>query len=99
MKKRLLFTLVSVLMLFKGYSQTDKLWTSVQNRNIITSKNVTRLSFPKEFDLYDLNINPLKQILFSPINNFLIFYTIQIDKNFEYNRKIFFTISFEKIKI
>lgn len=69
MKKIILIALVSVLMLTNGYSQTDKLWKSVENRNIITSKNVTRLSFPKEYDLYELNIAPLREVLFTAINN------------------------------
>ncbi len=69
MKKTLLL-LVSVLFVTFGYSQTDKLWSSVDNTaGIKTSKNVSRQSFPKEFKLFNLNIDILRQDLFSIVGN------------------------------
>lgn len=49
------------------HAQTDKFWSAHKSRTekINTDKSVSRLSFPKEFELYDLNIDPLRQALFS----------------------------------
>lgn len=66
MKKTLLLTLVSVLFTTLGFSQTDKLWSSVQNtEGIKVSKNVERISFPQEFKLFQLNLESLRQTLFT----------------------------------
>src|SRR6188768_2129136 len=67
MKKSLLLTLFFVSLVTLGFSQTDKFW-SVNNQirsSINTDKAVARLSFPKEFKLFDLNIEPLRRELFS----------------------------------
>ncbi len=71
MKKFLFLTLVSVLSTLMGFSQSDKFW-SLHNESsgkIITDKAVARLSFPKEFKLFDVNIEPLRQQLFSVVDN------------------------------
>jgi chitodextrinase len=55
-----------------GYlqAQSDKFWSAHtdQTSKIATDKGVARLSFPKKFDLYDLNTNALRQTLFSTQN-------------------------------
>ncbi|HEX8574976.1 MAG TPA: zinc-dependent metalloprotease family protein [Flavobacterium sp.] len=69
MKKQLLTVLTTILFVTIGHSQTDKLW-SVHNgekSKITTDKAVARLSFPKEFKLYDLNIESMRNSLFSTI--------------------------------
>lgn len=69
MKKTLLLTLVLVIVTALGFAQ-DAVWT-VHNANsgkITTDKAVARQAFPKEFKLFDLTINPLKQNLFSITN-------------------------------
>ncbi len=69
MKKTLLLTLVLVIFTALGFAQ-DAVW-SVHNANsgkIITDKAIARQSFPKEFKLFDLNISPLSQKLFSITN-------------------------------
>ncbi len=71
MKKFLFLTLVSVLSTVMGFSQADRFW-SLHNEisdKIITDKAVARLSFPKEFKLFDVNIEPLRQQLFSVVDN------------------------------
>ncbi|HAO46716.1 MAG TPA: peptidase [Chitinophagaceae bacterium] len=67
MKKYILLILVSVLITGAGFSQTDKYWSasSESRGNIVTDKAVARLSYPKEFRLYNLVIEPLRQELFS----------------------------------
>lgn len=39
------------------------------NQNIVTDKSVARLSFPKKFKLFDLDIQSLKQDLFTVVDN------------------------------
>lgn len=70
MKKNLLLSIFSVFVVFSGYSQKGKLWTPSNAQNIVVSKNVRRLSFPHKFDLYSLNFNGLKQLLYSAPDRF-----------------------------
>ena len=53
----------------KVANSAQDVWTAnTENRNsIIKDKSVARQSFPTEFKLYDLNIEPLRQQLFSII--------------------------------
>ena len=70
MKKTLLFTLIMVIFTALGFAQ-DGVW-SVHDANkgkIVTDKAVARQSFPKDFKLFDLNINPLRQNLFAITSN------------------------------
>ncbi|MFT3795131.1 hypothetical protein [Flavobacterium sp.] len=46
-----------------GFSQTDKAWTGVTNRNLKASKHTERLSFPTEFQLMRLEPQGLMQTL------------------------------------
>ncbi len=71
MKKTLLFLLVSVIFSFAGFSQSDKFWSAhTENASkIVTDKAVSRLAFPKEFKLFDLNITPLRNELFTIVDN------------------------------
>ncbi|MEW5677522.1 reprolysin-like metallopeptidase [Flavobacterium enshiense] len=63
MKKTLL--LVFALAVSNGYSQADRFWSSSKKNNIEVSKSAKRDNFPKEFKLYDLNLQQIKQTLFS----------------------------------
>ena len=51
-------------------SQKTSVWTKQSNNfgKIAIDQSALRDNFPKEFQLFDLNINPLKQELFSIIN-------------------------------
>ena len=69
MKKKLLLALMFVLSLSEGYSQADYWAYHKDNSSKITKdKGVTRMSFPEEFKLFDLNIAPLREMLFSTQN-------------------------------
>ncbi|MEI7508536.1 MAG: reprolysin-like metallopeptidase [Flavobacterium sp.] len=71
MKRNLLVTILTVLSISRAYSQNDRLWTAAKNQNIVVSKNVKRLSFPNKFDLYSLNFDVLKQLLYTAPDRFL----------------------------
>ncbi len=53
------------------FSQTDRLWSSntINVDKITKDKGVARQSFPKEFRLFNLNIDLLRQDLFSLVGN------------------------------
>jgi len=65
MKRLLLFSFVSFLGFTSVKAQTEKAWKTTSGAKIELSKNVKRQSFPKQFDLYDLNMDPIRQALFS----------------------------------
>ncbi len=90
MKKVLLLTFLLALITVSGFSQTDKFWSAnTENRsNIPTDKAVARLTYPKDFRLFNLNINPLRQELFSVVdkrsaNHFAVISIPNADGNFE----------------
>ena len=67
---------LSILMLFAMVAtfsinaQNKKAWSSHTSvEKIATDKGVARLSFPKEFKLFDLDIAPLRQTLFTVVDN------------------------------
>ena len=71
MKKGLLLTILLAMITVLGFSQTDNYWT-VNNENLVSisaDKAVSRLSYPKAFKLFNLNIEPLRQELFSVVDN------------------------------
>ena len=71
MRKAFLLTLMLGLISSLAFSQTDRFW-SANNENpstITTDKAVARLTYPKAFKLFNLNIEPLKQELFSIVGN------------------------------
>lgn len=71
MNKQLLLLFASVLVFLNAHSQNNIFWTEYnQNKDkIITDKSVARDNFPKQFKLYDLNINSLRQELFTLVEN------------------------------
>ena len=67
MRKGLLLTLLLGMVTMAAFSQADKFW-SANNENkaaIPADKAVARLTYPKEFKLFNLNDAPFKQELFS----------------------------------
>ncbi|MES1220362.1 MAG: peptidase, partial [Bacteroidota bacterium] len=67
MRKVLLLTSLLALITASAFSQTDKFW-SANNENrsaIATEKAVARLSYPKDFKLFNLNAPPFRQELFA----------------------------------
>ncbi|MCG2612169.1 proprotein convertase P-domain-containing protein [Flavobacterium sp. SM15] len=67
MKRILLFSFVAA-MSFSAQAQTEKAWSPAKGRNFETAKGVKRQAFPKKYDLYQLDINPIKQALFSAVD-------------------------------
>lgn len=67
MKKITVLTLITLIITTLGYSQSNRFWVSHNPNDRIVNKDkaVERLAFPKEFKLFDLNITPLRQQLFS----------------------------------
>lgn len=65
MKKKLLLSTAIALFAFQGFSQSDPYWSSFsENKSqIITDKAVARLSYPKDYRLFNLNMAPLSQLL------------------------------------
>lgn len=67
MKRILLFSFVAAMSL-SAQAQTEKAWSPAKGRNFETAKGVKRQAFPKKYDLYQLDINPIKQALFSAVD-------------------------------
>lgn len=65
MKKILKLTLALLLFTTTVFSQNDRFWSANKDNksNITTDKAVARLSFPKEFRLYNLNTPAFRQQL------------------------------------
>jgi len=64
MKKLLLLTFLSSLFAVNGYSQTDKLWSSVsKSEGISKNKTAARQNFPQEFKLFHLDLESMRQKL------------------------------------
>ena len=69
MKKNLLLA-IAAFAISTGYAQSDKLWSAYKGESskLTTDKSVARLSFPKQFDLYELNLENIKQTLLATQN-------------------------------
>lgn len=66
MKKTLLFLTFSLFSSFVLNAQTDKLWKEVTSKEgMVKHKSVARESFPLEFKLFQLNLESMKQVLYS----------------------------------
>ncbi len=71
MKKNILLTCVLVMIAVSGFSQSDKFWSANKENkaNIVTDKAVARLTYPKEFRLFNLNTETLRKELFSIVGS------------------------------
>src|SRR5256885_2261803 len=67
MKKAL--PILLLIISIDGFSQNKTFWSQNTSDRITTDKAVARLSFPKEFRLFTLDTGPLKQELFTVVNN------------------------------
>ena len=70
MRKLLPVTLVLLSFSTLAYSQADRFWSANNGdrNNISTDKAVGRLTYPKEFKLFNLNLDPLRQELLSVVD-------------------------------
>jgi len=68
--KKLLLSFLTISMLQIVSAQQSKYWNSHSGtQSIVTDKAVSRLSFPKNFKLFDLDLHSLKQDLFTVVDN------------------------------
>ncbi|MBV9964038.1 MAG: peptidase, partial [Parafilimonas sp.] len=67
MKKLLLFSLSFIL--FTAVMAQNYWSAHINTAKVVTDKAVARKSFPTNFKLFDLNINPLRKDLFAVIDN------------------------------
>jgi hypothetical protein len=75
--KKFLLLILSFAAMANVMSQSNKCWSAhTSTEKIITDKSVARLSFPKTFKLYDLNLSELRQQLFSVVDNSVAHSTI-----------------------
>lgn len=67
MRKFILLTCLFALLTASAFSQADKFWSPNNNnrRDIATNKAAARLSYPKEFKLFNLNVPSFRQELLS----------------------------------
>ncbi|HEX6172361.1 MAG TPA: zinc-dependent metalloprotease family protein, partial [Chitinophagaceae bacterium] len=70
MRKVLLLAMVLTSFSMLAFSQADRFWSvnSGDRNNIPTDKAVGRITYPKEFKLFNLNIEPLRQELLSVVD-------------------------------
>src|SRR6187397_3351771 len=70
MRKLLPVTLVLLLFSTLAFSQADRFWSANNGdrNNIPTDKAVGRLTYPNEFRLFNLNLEPLRQELLSVVD-------------------------------
>lgn len=70
-KKLLLLTSLFTIFTSLVYSQSDKFWSAskANKASIVTDKAVTRASYPKQFNLFDLNAETLQNELFSIVGS------------------------------
>ena len=57
------FILLSISFSLFSFAQNDRIWKPYSGLPFTKSKNVNRISFPKTFDLYELNFDNIKQVL------------------------------------
>ena len=70
MRKILPVALVLLSFSTLAFSQGDRFWSAnnADRNNIPTDKAVGRLTYPKEFRLFNLNLEPLRQELLSVVD-------------------------------
>ena len=71
MKKKILLLLIFSTSFAQLNAQNDVFWSKYNaqtNKIMETDKATTRESFPKQFDLYNLDINAIRKTIFSGLN-------------------------------
>nr|WP_294936615.1 zinc-dependent metalloprotease family protein [uncultured Flavobacterium sp.] len=63
MKRILLFSFVAFLSILSAEAQTERAWKPIEGSKVTASKKVNRVSFPKEFRLYQIEMQTIKQAL------------------------------------
>jgi hypothetical protein len=70
MRKVLLLALVLTSFSTLTFSQGDRFWSAntADRSSLSTDKAVERITYPKEFKLFNLNLDPLRQELLSVVD-------------------------------
>ena len=63
MKKNTLLTLLSLLLTYCSFAQTEKAWKPIKQATTKLSKNVLRQSFPDDFTLFELDTESIRVVL------------------------------------
>ena len=63
MKRILLFSFVAFLSILSAEAQTERAWKPIEGSKVTASKKVNRVSLPKEFRLYQIEMQTIKQAL------------------------------------
>ncbi len=70
MKKTLLLIVFSLVLTNFSYSQTEKAWSNYKGQDVKVAISAQRESFPQEFELMQLDLNILRQVLFTASDRF-----------------------------
>lgn len=63
MKKQLRLAVLLVFSFSAGFAQSQKLWKAIDENSIATQKKVNRSSFPRNYNLFSLDLSTLKSSL------------------------------------
>lgn len=70
MKKTLLLIVFSIVLTNIGFSQTEKAWSNYKGQDVKVAISAQRESFPQEFELMQLDLSALRQVLFTATDRF-----------------------------
>ena len=70
MKKTLLLIVFSLALTNFSYSQTEKAWSNYKGQDVKVAISAQRESFPQEFELMQLDLSALRQVLFTASDRF-----------------------------
>ena len=70
MKKTLLLFVFSVVLTNLGFTQTERAWSNYKGNDIKVAISAQRESFPQEFELMELDLSALRQVLFTASDRF-----------------------------
>jgi subtilisin-like proprotein convertase family protein len=70
MKKTLLLIIFSIVLTNIGFSQTEKAWSNYKGQDVKVAISAQRESFPQEFELMQLDLTILRQVLLTASDRF-----------------------------
>ncbi|SHI35416.1 zinc-dependent metalloprotease [Flavobacterium terrae] len=71
MKKQLLLAIGFLFSLSQASAQTDRFWTEYKGSGVEVAKQISREDFPKQFKLFSVNVDQMRQVLFSAQDRFV----------------------------
>ncbi|MBP6038695.1 MAG: T9SS type A sorting domain-containing protein [Flavobacterium sp.] len=70
MKKTLLLFVFSIVLTNLGFSQTERAWSNYKGNDVKVAISAQRESFPQEFQLMELDLSALRQVLYTASDRF-----------------------------